>query len=62
MPITTWRPTTQGPSSTAPPEGTCDFLVQTYARDTGALVTVLTVPLYVMGQRYGAGLLGWTEG
>ena len=44
------------------PEGGCrDFLVQTYARDTGALVTVLTVPLYVMGQRYGASLLGWTE-
>ncbi len=45
-----------------PPGGTRDFLVQTYARDTGALVTVLTVPLYVMGQRYGASLLGWTEG
>jgi methyl-accepting chemotaxis protein len=44
------------------PEGGCrDFLVQTYARDTGALVTVLTVPIYVMGQRYGASLLGWTE-
>ena len=44
------------------PEGGClDFLVQTYARDTGALMTVLTVPLYVRGQRYGASLLGWTE-
>ncbi|MBI4913079.1 MAG: chemotaxis protein [Acidobacteria bacterium] len=37
------------------------FLVQTYARDTGALVTVITVPLHVRGQRYGASLLGWTE-
>ena len=35
--------------------------MQTYARDTGALMTVLTVPVYVMGQRYGASLLGWTE-
>jgi len=37
-----------------------DFLVQTYARDTGALLTVLTVPIYVKGHRYGASLLGWT--
>jgi len=38
-----------------------DFLVQTYARDTGAIITVLTVPLYVCGQRYGASLLGWSS-
>jgi methyl-accepting chemotaxis protein len=38
------------------------FLVQTYARDTGALVTALSVPLHVCGKRYGASLLGWTEG
>jgi len=38
------------------------FLVQTYARDTGALVTALSVPLHVGGKRYGASLLGWTEG
>jgi len=37
------------------------FLVQTYARDTGALVTALSVPLHVCGKRYGAALLGWTE-
>lgn len=36
-----------------------DFLVQTYARDTGAILTVLNVPLYVFGQRYGTTLLGW---
>jgi methyl-accepting chemotaxis protein len=38
-----------------------DFLLQTYARDTGALVTALSVPLFVQGHRYGASLLGWTE-
>jgi len=37
-----------------------DFLVQTYARDTGAIITVLTVPLHACGQRYGVGLLGWS--
>jgi methyl-accepting chemotaxis protein len=35
------------------------FLVQTYARDTGAIVTVLTVPIFVDGHRWGAALLGW---
>jgi hypothetical protein len=38
-----------------------EFLVQTYARDTGAIITVLTVPLHVCGQRYGASLLGWSS-
>lgn len=42
----------------APPD---DFLVQTYARDTGAIITVLTVPLHVCGERYGASLLGWSS-
>jgi len=37
------------------------FRVQTYARDTGALITVLTIPIHVMGLRYGASLLGWNE-
>lgn len=35
------------------------FLVQTYARDTGAIVTALTLPIFVKGQRWGAALLGW---
>jgi len=35
------------------------FLVQTYARDTGAIVTVLTAPVFVKGRRWGAVLLGW---
>jgi methyl-accepting chemotaxis protein len=40
-----------------------DFLVQTYARDTGAIVTVLTAPVFVKGRRWGAVLLGWnTDG
>jgi methyl-accepting chemotaxis protein len=39
-----------------------DFLVQTYMRDTGAIVTVLTAPIFVKGQRWGAVLLGWNAG
>jgi len=35
------------------------FLLQTYARDTGAVLTTLSVPLYVKGQRYGCVCLGW---
>jgi methyl-accepting chemotaxis protein len=38
-----------------------EFLVQTYARDTGAIITVLAVPLHVGGQRYGVSLLGWSS-
>lgn len=37
------------------------FLVQTYARDTGAIMTVLTVPVIVAGHRWGCALLGWSE-
>lgn len=35
------------------------FLIQTYARDTGAVLTTLSVPLYVEGERYGSVVLGW---
>jgi len=35
------------------------FLIQTYARDTGAVLTTLSVPLYVKGERYGSVVLGW---
>lgn len=45
----------------AKPSDSADFLVQTYARDTGAIITVLTVPLHVCGQRYGVSLLGWSS-
>ena len=44
---------------TEAPGAADEFLVQTYARDTGAIVTVLTVPLFVKHQRWGAVLLGW---
>jgi methyl-accepting chemotaxis protein len=37
------------------------FLVQTYVRDTGELVTALSIPLHLCGRRYGASLLGWIE-
>lgn len=37
------------------------FLVQTYARDTGAFVTSLAIPVYVKAQRYGAVFIGWNE-
>jgi methyl-accepting chemotaxis protein len=39
--------------------GDRSFLVQTYARDTGAVLTTLAVPLYVKGERYGCVCLGW---
>jgi len=42
-----------------PAAGDHSFLVQTYARDTGALLSVLSVPLYVRHQRYGTALLIW---
>jgi len=35
------------------------FLQQTYARDTGAVLTTLSTPLYAKGQRYGCVCLGW---
>jgi methyl-accepting chemotaxis protein len=34
-------------------------LIQSYARDTGAILTTLSVPLYAKGQLYGAVSLGW---
>ena len=43
------------------PEACAQYLVQTYARDTGAVMSALTVPLYVAGERWGAALLGWAE-
>ncbi len=38
-----------------------NYLVQTYPRDTGAINTALTVPIYVQEQRYGAVILGWQD-
>ena len=34
------------------------LLLQTYARDTGAILTTLSVPLYVKGERFGCVSLG----
>jgi methyl-accepting chemotaxis protein len=42
-----------------PDEDGGEMLVQTYARDTGALLSVLSVPLHVHGERYGTALLIW---
>jgi len=39
-----------------------DFLVQTYARDTGAILSAITAPIFVQGRRWGAVLLGWNVG
>jgi methyl-accepting chemotaxis protein len=36
-----------------------EFLVQTYSRDTGEVVVLLTVPLFVKGQRFGAATATW---
>ena len=36
-----------------------DFLVQTYARDTGAVMVLVSVPLYVAGRRFGAVCAAW---
>jgi methyl-accepting chemotaxis protein len=40
-------------------EAASAFLVQTYARDNGEIVTALTAPIFVRGERWGAVLLGW---
>ena len=44
---------------TEPAGGERRRLVQTYARDTGAIFTVLSVPVYVHGERWGAAVIGW---
>jgi methyl-accepting chemotaxis protein len=44
---------------TEPAGGEQRRLVQTYARDTGAIFTVLSVPVYVHGERWGASVIGW---
>ncbi len=44
-----------------PPGGSPDFLVQTYARDTGEVTSALSIPFYVQGHRFGAVLMGWVD-
>ncbi len=41
------------------PKMASHVLIQTYARDTGAVLTILSVPLYVKGQLYGGVSLGF---
>ena len=42
-----------------PPKAGRTLLLQTYARDTGAVLTTISVPLYVRQHRYGCVSLGW---
>ena len=44
---------------TEPAGGEQRRLLQTYARDTGAIFTVLSVPVYVLGHRWGTSIIGW---
>jgi methyl-accepting chemotaxis protein len=57
--LTRQQMASRGAVLTEPARGTRAFLLQTYARDTGAVLTTLSVPLYVKGQRYGCVCLGW---
>ncbi len=41
------------------PAGARSVLLQTYARDTGAVLTILSVPLFVKGERFGIVTVGW---
>ncbi len=48
-----------GAQLTEPTDLTRPFLLQTYARDTGAVLSTLSVPLYVRRRRFGCVSLGW---
>jgi methyl-accepting chemotaxis protein len=48
-----------GAELTQPAEGRRTLLLQTYSRDTGAILRALSVPLFVKGQRFGCVTLGW---
>ena len=41
------------------PAAARSVLLQTYARDTGAVLSILSVPLFVKGERFGIVTLGW---
>ncbi|HEY8346274.1 MAG TPA: methyl-accepting chemotaxis protein, partial [Symbiobacteriaceae bacterium] len=41
------------------PEKAREFLVQTYARDTGEVVILLSVPLFIKGHRWGVATATW---
>jgi len=57
--ITSAELRTAGCDLTEPAGGEQRRLLQTYARDTGAIFTVLSVPVYVLGQRWGTSIIGW---
>jgi methyl-accepting chemotaxis protein len=42
-----------------PADGDKPFLLQTYARDTGTVLSIMSVPLYVKGERFGSVTIGW---
>jgi methyl-accepting chemotaxis protein len=58
-PLTRSEFRTAGCDLAQPPDGEQRRLVQTYARDTGAILTLLSVPVYVHGERWGAACIGW---
>jgi len=49
----------KGAQPTEPSQGRTVFLLGTYARDTGAVMNTLSVPIYVKGQRWGSVCIGW---
>lgn len=49
----------RGARLSEPRDADQSFLLQTYARDTGAVLSTLSVPLYVKGRRFGVVTLGW---
>jgi methyl-accepting chemotaxis protein len=58
-PLTRTELRTAGCDLLEPPGGDDRRFVQTYARDTGTILTVLTVPIYLHGERWGAAVIGW---
>jgi methyl-accepting chemotaxis protein len=48
-----------GAQLTEPASDHKPFLLQTYARDTGAVLSIMSVPLYVKGERFGSVTVGW---
>ena len=57
--ITSAELRTAGYDLAEPAGGEQRRLLQTYARDTGAIFTVLSVPVYVLGERWGTSIIGW---
>jgi methyl-accepting chemotaxis protein len=57
--ITTAQLRLAGCDLSEPAGGEQRRLLQTYARDTGTIFTVLSVPVYVLGHRWGTSIIGW---